>query len=228
MENMPFENWETLATAIQSCNNSCVFRNPNIPPLAPKEVRVPVPVMFIGENPSWAEEQREPFAPGTVSGDALENHYLKPLKLHRDEVWITDLIKCRYPSKNKWPGYPKDIYKDKTKYAEDIQEVAQQCSTLWLVKEIELARPKILVTLSNTQVYQQFRRIFRLRVPRSFKDAVGRRHDIEVEGFSTILFPMVHPDVSRPEGDGDNRKLNVRMKWAPLHRNHIETLKQLL
>ena len=216
---MPLANWETIAASIGECN-SCVFRHSSITPLAPRQVPVPVRVMFIGENPSWAESQPEPFAQGTISGKALDAHYLRPLGLDRRQVWITDLMKCRYP---------KDIYRAKGVYDAQIQRAASTCSTLWLVKEVELARPKVLVTLSNTQVYQRFRRIFRLRVPHSFEDAVGRAHSIELGGYRAILFPMVHPDVSRPEGDGDNRKLNVRMKWAPLHRdNHIAMLKELL
>ena len=216
---MPLANWKTIAASIGECN-SCVFRHSSITPLAPRQVPVPVRVMFIGENPSWAESQPEPFAQGTISGDALDAHYLRPLGLDRRQVWITDLMKCRYP---------KDIYRAKGTYDTQIQEAASTCSILWLVKEIELARPKVLVTLSNTQVYQRFRGIFRLRVSHSFEDAVGKAHAIELGGYRTILFPMVHPDVSRPEGDGDNRKLNVRMKWAPLHRdNHTAMLKKLL
>lgn len=225
---MTFDSYTTLVTSMRQCR-SCIFTNPHIVPLAPKEVEVPVPIMFVGENPSWAEEQDEPFSPGTISGDALENHYLKPLELQRCQVWITDLIKCRYPSKSKWPGYQKDIYRAKAKHDVEIQEVAEMCSTLWLVEEIKWTRPKVVVTLSDRQVYQRLRRAFALDVPASFEYAVGKPHSVEIEGFNTILFPMIHPDVSRPKGDGNNRKINVRMKWASLHRDkHIPMLKQLL
>ncbi len=206
---------------------SCIFSNPEITPLAPREVKVPVLIMFIGENPSWADKQDEPFASSTISGYALENYYLKPLQLKRDEVWITDLIKCRYPRKSKWQGYPLDIYSNKTKCEKEIQKVAKKCSKLWLVKEIEWARPPIVVTLSDSQVYQRLRRAFGLGIPATFLRAVGKPNKVEIEGFETILFPMIHPDISRPIGD-DNRKVRTRKKWVPLHQEHEAKLQKLL
>lgn len=211
--------YEKLATAIRQCNEDCIFRNDQIAPLAPRLTQVPVAVMFIGENPSWAESQDEPFDSGTISGIALEEYYLNPLNLKRNEVWITDIIKCRYP---------KNIYRAKAKHEKDIQEVADRCSRLWLAKEISFARPAVVITLSDTQVYQRLRKAFTLNVPLPFKRAVGKPHTVEMEGFETILFPMIHPDVSRPTEDGDSRKINVRRKWSPLHREHISALQELL
>jgi len=224
---MHFESVKTLLAAIPECR-ACLFRNPRIAPLAPREVRVPVKIMFIGENPSWAEHQSEPFAPETISGKALQDHYLSPLNLPREEVWITDLIKCRYPAKTKWAGYSLDIYRTKAKNEAKVREVAYKCATLWLAEEIRLARPEVIVTLSDAQVYQKFRNAFALHTPARFENAVGKRHYIDIQGFKTILFPMIHPDVSRPVDD-DGRKIHVRRKWAPLHQEmHIPNLKQVV
>jgi uracil-DNA glycosylase family 4 len=81
----------SLRLTIQECT-ACSFWNPAITPLAPSLVESPISVMFIGENPSWAEEQTEPFASNTISGGALEKYYLMPLGLTRSQVWITDLF----------------------------------------------------------------------------------------------------------------------------------------
>ena len=35
-----------------------------------------------------------------------DKHYIKPLGLNRNQVWITDLFKCRYP---------KEVYREKQK-----------------------------------------------------------------------------------------------------------------
>lgn len=206
----------SLASKIRSCHQ-CPFRDQNIEPLVPAYATPPVPVMFIGENPSWGEGQDVPFAERTISGKALNKYYLEPLGLSRSEVWITDLFKCRYP---------KHVYKAKSKNKAIIQEVTETCAKLWLVEEIKLCQPKVVVSLSDSQVYQHLRRVFNLATSAKFDMAVGKLHEVLFNGINVNLFPMIHPDVSRFEGDGDNRKLNVRRKWAPIHAvEHIPDLK---
>ena len=208
-----------LRSSIKVCN-MCSFRDPEIPPLAPSLVDIPVTVMFIGENPSWAEEQAEPFSSSTISGDALEKHYLKPLGLTRSQVWITDLFKCRYP---------KHIYQAKKEYKELIQSIAKTCASKWLVSEIMLAQPKIIVTLSDKEVYQRLRMAFSLSTPKKFNNAVGKPYSVTVGEWETLVFPMAHPYIIRPIGEGDKRREKSRQKWAPLHNNiHIPALKSLL
>lgn len=102
---------------------ACPFASAEHKPLAPVVIPVPVPIMFIGENPSWQEGQVIPFDPCTPSGQALDAQYLKPLGMTRQDVWITDLFKCRYP---------KAIYYAKTANADKIQGVAATCVTKWL------------------------------------------------------------------------------------------------
>jgi len=209
----------SLRSSIHECT-ACSFRNPTITPLAPALVEIPVTVMFVGENPSWADEQIEPFSSNTISGGALEKYYLKPLELKRSQVWITDLFKCRYP---------KEIYHAKSQFEELIKDNAETCVSKWLVSEIMLGQPKIIVTLSDQEVYQRLRTAFSLSTPKSFAKAVGKSHRVSLGQWETLLFPMVHPDISRPIGEGDGRKENARQKWAPLHSNiHIPALKSLL
>lgn len=212
-------NYQLLADSMKKCSD-CIFRNPEIEPLVPAYVEAPVPIMFVGENPSWAVGQDVPFADGTISGQALEQHYLKPLGLSRNQVWITDIIKCRYP---------KHIYGAKPKYVADIQNVAEPCSNLWLTKEIQLAQPYVVATLSDAEVYQRLRRAFRLNIPADFSEAVGHPHEVVLGEHKTTLFPMIHPDVSRPVGVGDNSKKKAREKWSPKHqKEHIPALREIL
>ena len=82
-------NYELLVQGIQECSE-CSFRDPDIEPLPPQFVKSPVPLMFIGENPSWEKEQDMLFAHTTTSGQALDRHYLEPLNLTREQVWITE------------------------------------------------------------------------------------------------------------------------------------------
>lgn len=208
---------------IENCQAACIFRNAKFPPIAPSIVKVPVELMFIGENPSWADNQQQPFDPSTISGQALDKNYLRPLGLNRDQVWITDLIKCRYLRDGE-----NNIYHNKAKYKNEIQSVSELCFNKWLIKEVEFAKPKIIVTLSNVEVYQRIRKIMHLETPTDFNEAVGKGFIIVFGDHECILFPMIHPDISRPNGEGDRRKLKVREKWAPKHIQHIKRIAVLL
>lgn len=113
--------YEVIARNIRQCSE-CSFRDLIIEPLFPALPSTPVSIMFIGENPSWAEKQDIPFAETTTSGQALNKYYLHPLGLSRSDVWITDLFKCRYP---------KRIYRAKAQHERTtIQSVVTKCSHL--------------------------------------------------------------------------------------------------
>ena len=208
-----------LFDQIQNCK-ACSFRDPEIRPLASPYVEPPVKIMFIGENPSWEERQEVPFDERTISGRSLDVNYLEPLKLKRDQVWITDLFKCRFP---------KEVYKRK-QYEEDrIQNEVVSACLQWLVQEIRFARPKVIVTLSDRQVFRRLRNAFSLSVPARFARAAGTPHEVKLGGIPVVLFPMVHPDVARPVGQGDARKQGIREKWAPIHKHkHLPALASLI
>jgi uracil-DNA glycosylase family 4 len=211
---------DALRESIRNCSEDCPFRDPDNKPLVLDATAMQIKIMFVGENTSWADEQEIPFSENTISGRAFRKHYIEPLGLHKSDIWITDLFKCRYP---------KPIYHNKVKNDMVIQEVASKCARLWLTRELALAKPVFLVTLSDKQVYQRLRRIYSWETPHHFSEAVGRSHDVKIEDWNVTLFPMVHPDVSRPVGDEDNRKKNVHEKWAPLHSDlHIPELRDLL
>jgi len=204
--------------------DDCKFLDKPYDPVLPKFILPPVKIMFIGENPSWEPDLNEPLDPKSISGQALDRNYLMPLNLSRNDVWITNLIKCRYPREE-----PYDVYHHKSSYKTDIHETADRCSKLWLVEEILHSKPKIVVTLSDEEVYQRFRSVFSLDTPANFNEAVGRPHAKKVGDVATVLFPMIHPDISRSPDVGDKRKIPAREKWPHLHKEvHIPALKELL
>jgi len=71
--------------------------------------------------------------------------------------------------------------------------------------------------------------VFGLNTPTNFNKAVGRSYAIKVGDGATVLFPMIHPDISRPPDVGDKRKMAAREKWSRLHmEKHIPALKELI
>lgn len=48
-----------------------------------------------------------------------------------------------------------------------------------------------------------------------------------IQSVAELRFLMIHPDISRPIGQGDNRKAGTREIWAPLYKEHIFNLKRL-
>ena len=67
--------YKSFPNNLRNCT-SCEFHNPGIKPLVPAYVHPPVTIMFVGENPSWAEGQDLPFADSTISGNALIINYM--------------------------------------------------------------------------------------------------------------------------------------------------------
>jgi len=86
-------------------------------------------VMFIGEAPGWHEDQQGlPFV--GPAGLFLER-LLASINLTRQQVYISNVIKCRPPG-NRDP----------------LPSETQNCRE-WLDRQIELIRPKIIVTLGR-------------------------------------------------------------------------------
>jgi uracil-DNA glycosylase len=86
-------------------------------------------LMFVGEAPGFHEDkQGEPFV--GAAGQLL-TRMLGEIGLTRDEVWICNVLKCRPPG-NRDP----------------LEDEIEAC-TPWLVEQISLIQPRVIVTLGN-------------------------------------------------------------------------------
>ena len=110
------------------------------------------PLMLIGEAPGEQEAiQLRPFV--GKAGKNL-NHFLQILGLKREEIYISNVVKIR-PSKISPAGRMVNRPPSKAEKA---------LFTPWLMKEIALVKPKVLVTLGNIAL-QAF-----------VDDTIGNRH----------------------------------------------------
>ena len=86
-------------------------------------------LMFIGEGPGFHEDkQGEPFV--GAAGQLL-NRLLGEIGLAREQVYIANILKCRPPGNR------------------DPQEDEIETCTPWLIEQISLIQPQVIVTLGN-------------------------------------------------------------------------------
>ncbi|HXF73727.1 MAG TPA: uracil-DNA glycosylase family protein [Actinomycetota bacterium] len=120
-------------------------------------------LMFIGEAPGYHEDrQGEPFV--GAAGQLL-TRMLEGIGLRREDVWICNVLKCRPPG-NRDP----------------LPDEIEACAP-WLVEQIELVDPRIIVTLGN------FATRFILDRPVSISRVRGQRFPWK----GKTVIPTFHP-----------------------------------
>lgn len=119
---------ESLAEQIRGCTRCELYkgRTNAVPGEGPAQAEI----MLIGEGPGAREDKLgRPFV--GASGKFL-NELLEQAGLTREEVWITNVVKCRPPG-NRDPQ------------ADEIET----CTTNYLENQIKFVKPSIIVTLGR-------------------------------------------------------------------------------
>ena len=119
-------------------------------------------ILFIGEAPGWHEDQQgRPFVgPAGLYLDQL----LASINLKREQVYIANVIKCR-PQGNRDP-LPVEI---------------NNCRK-WLERQIELIRPKMIVTLGRYSMAMFFP-----------NKSISQIHGTAQKRDNVIYYAMYHP-----------------------------------
>ena len=119
-------------------------------------------IMFIGEAPGWHEDQQgRPFV--GPAGQFLDR-LLNSINLNRPQVYIANVIKCR-PSSNRDP-LPTEI---------------QNCRP-WLDQQIEIIKPKMIVTLGRYSMARYFP-----------GKSISKVHGTAQKRDNVIYYAMYHP-----------------------------------
>ncbi|MCW3981512.1 MAG: uracil-DNA glycosylase [Candidatus Bathyarchaeota archaeon] len=129
-------------------------------------------VMFVGEAPGRSEDLVG--LPFVGAAGKILNELLRSAGVSREEVYITNVVKCR-PPKNRDPR-PDEI---------------STCTELYLSRQVQTLRPRVLVLLGRhaashvlTRAGLQARNITQIH---------GIVHEIAPYGFSVAVIPMLHP-----------------------------------
>jgi uracil-DNA glycosylase family 4 len=149
-----------LYQKIKGCQN-CILsqgRTRAVPGEGPEDAEI----MFIGEGPGFHEDrQGRPFV--GAAGNYL-NELLEKIGLNREQVYITNVVKCRPPG-NRDPQ-PEEI---------------EACRS-YLDTQIEEIRPRLIITLG------------RFSMQRYFPGAsISRIHGQPKRVGNVIYYPMFHP-----------------------------------
>jgi uracil-DNA glycosylase family 4 len=119
-------------------------------------------IMFIGEAPGWHEDQQgRPFV--GPAGQFLDK-LLASINLSREQVYIANVIKCR-PTGNRDP-LPAEI---------------RNCRQ-WLERQIEIIRPKMIVTLGRYSMAMYFP-----------GKSISKIHGTAQKRDNVIYYAMYHP-----------------------------------
>lgn len=121
-------------------------------------------LMFIGEGPGREEDaQGRPFV--GRSGKLL-NHTLETLGINRQEIFITNIVKCRPPGNRK----PTPIE-------------SKTCKTLLLLNQIKIIRPQAICTLGSAAIQGLLEKEVKITKMRGTKMIVD----------SITVIPTYHP-----------------------------------
>jgi DNA polymerase len=126
-------------------------------------------LLLIGEAPGWHEDQQgRPFV--GPAGQFLDQ-LLASIGLHREEVYIANVIKCR-PPQNREP-LPAEI---------------QSCQQ-WLDRQVEIIQPKMIITLGRYSLARYFP-----------NESIGKLHGKPRKLGGVIYYPMYHPAAALHQG----------------------------
>lgn len=151
---------EVLAAEVAKCTQCLLHQGRT--KAVPGEGAENADIMFIGEAPGFHEDQQgRPFV--GAAGKFLDE-LLDSINLKREQVFITNVIKCRPPG-NRDP----------------LPEEMEACKP-FLDRQIELIQPKLVVTLG------------RFSMARAFPKArISRIHGQPRKIGGVVYYPMYHP-----------------------------------
>ncbi len=124
-------------------------------------------LMFIGEGPGEQEDlQGEPFV---GRAGKLLTQLIEGIGLTRDDVYIANVVKCRPPGNR------------------DPLPVEIDACAPWLDRQLELVRPRVVVTLGN------FATKLLLSTSVGITKLRGQEFDLERAGMHLTVIPTLHP-----------------------------------
>jgi DNA polymerase len=141
------------------------YRTKVVPGEGPEDAEL----LFIGEAPGWHEDQQG--RPFVGPAGAFLDQLLASIGLSREQVYIANVIKCR-PPQNRDP----------------LTAEIQACCR-WLDRQIEIIRPRMIITLGRYSLARYFP-----------NESIGKIHGKARKLGDIIYYPMYHPAAALHQG----------------------------
>ncbi len=152
--------YDLLVSRISNCTN-CELSQGRIQAV-PGAGSQDADIMFIGEGPGFHEDRQG--VPFVGQAGSLLNRMLSVIDLSREDVYITNMVKCRPPN-NRDP-FPGEL---------------EACAP-YLDEQLELIRPKVIVTLGRFSFTKFFP-----------GESIGKSRGKPRRWRDYMVFPMYHP-----------------------------------
>ncbi len=159
-------------------------------------------ILFCGEAPGFNEDRTgRPFcgAAGKILDELLESVDLK-----REEVYISNLLKCR-------PVTP-----DFKNRAPNLNEI--QACTPYLERQIDIIKPKVICTLGNYSTAFIFEKYGSKNQIQGISKIHGRVFEVKNLFNSIIIIPLYHPAVATYN---QNMKETLKKDFTILEKFHV-------
>jgi len=163
------EAFEKLAIEVNECRRCGLWRSRRKPVLG--DGKIDAIIVFIGEAPGyWEDVKGKPFV---GSAGRLLDEILRENSISREDVYITNVMKCR-PPENRDPR-PEEI---------------ESCK-VYLDRQLDLIRPRIIVTLGKHSTAYVFSKV---GIPfKSISEVQGKLYEMEFWGAKVYVIPSYHP-----------------------------------
>lgn len=193
---------------VRAKTNSNMFSGDVQLPLRPIRGTNPS-VMITGQDPTIAKRQDYSVLDLENKSKYLDVNILSPVGLKLDNIYATDLVKCRFPDKQT----PKKIsQKNKIKIKNFLDPFFYNCRH-WFRQEVNEIHPKILLALGEP-VHQLLIEEFSWDVPKGMKDAFGNIYKIDLLGDNALYVPCIHINSRR---NSYYKKLWPKFIWNLKH-----------
>ena len=160
IDRQPMTDYSDLVQQISTCQKCTLSQGRNR--TVPGDGALNAEIVFIGEGPGFHEDRQG--LPFVGQAGNLLNEMLASIGLSRQDVYITNMVKCRPPN-NRDP-FPVEI---------------NSCAP-YLDEQIQLIQPKVIVTLGRYSFAKFFPN-------ESISRARGRPRNWQ----GIVIYPMYHP-----------------------------------
>ncbi len=161
--------WDILINEIRNCRKCSLYLSRKN--VVPGEGSVNTDIMFIGEAPGSTED--ETGRPFVGAAGRLLTQLIESIGLKRDEIYITNIVKCR-PPENRDPS----------------DDEIKMCYP-YLVKQIQLIKPRLIVCLGRHSARTLFKESG-LKW-RSMNSMHGRVYSVKLYGLDLKIIATFHP-----------------------------------